>query len=53
MDKLQKGFTLIATKLFEKNGYIKIELALAKGKKDYDKRKKIIEKQQLKEIKEY
>ena len=23
----QKGFTLIATKLFEKNGYIKIELA--------------------------
>ena len=49
----QKGFTLIATKLFEKNGYIKIELALAKGKKDYDKRKKIIEKQQLKEIKDY
>ena len=49
----QKGFTLIATILFEKNGYIKIELALAKGKKDYDKRKKIIEKQQLKEIKDY
>ncbi len=49
----QKGFTIIATKLFEKNGYIKIELALAKGKKDYDKRKKIIEKQQLKEIKDY
>ena len=49
----QKGFTLIATKLFEKNGYIKIELALAKGKKDYDKRKKIIEKLQLKEIKDY
>ena len=49
----QKGFTIIATKLFEKNGYIKVELALAKGKKDYDKRKKIIEKQQLKEIKDY
>ena len=49
----QKGFTLIATKLFEKNGYIKVELALAKGKKDYDKRKQIIEKQQLKEIKDY
>jgi SsrA-binding protein len=49
----QKGFTLVATKLFEKNGFIKIELALAKGKKDYDKRKKIIEKQQLKEIKDY
>ena len=27
----QKGYTLIATKVFEKNGYIKIELALAKG----------------------
>jgi len=49
----QKGFTLVATKLLEKNGFIKIELALAKGKKDYDKRKKIIEKQQLKEIKDY
>jgi len=49
----QKGFTLVATKLFEKNGYIKIELALAKGKKDYDKRKKIIEKQQIKEIRDY
>jgi len=49
----QKGFTIIAKKLFEKNGYIKIELALAKGKKDYDKRKKIIEKQQLKEIRDY
>ena len=49
----QKGFTLIATKVFEKNGYIKVELALAKGKKDYDKRKKIIEKQHKKEIKNY
>ena len=49
----QKGFTLIATKVFEKNGYIKIEFALAKGRKDYDKRKKIINKEHLKEIKNY
>ena len=49
----QKGYTLVATKVLEKNGYIKIELALAKGKKDYDKRKKIIEKQHNKEIKYY
>lgn len=49
----QKGFTLIATKIFEKNGYIKVELALARGKKDYDKRKKLIEKQHKKEIKNY
>ena len=37
----QKGYTLIATKVFEKNGYIKVELALAKGKKNIDKRRKI------------
>ena len=49
----QKGYTLIATKVFEKNGYIKIEFALAKGRKDYDKRKKILNKEHLKEIKNY
>ena len=49
----QKGYTLIATKVFEKNGYIKIELALAKGKKEYDKRKKILNKEHSKEIKNY
>jgi len=49
----QKGYTLIATKVFENNGYIKIELALAKGKKDYDKRKKILNKEHSKEIKNY
>ena len=27
----QKGYTLVATKLFESNGYVKVELALAKG----------------------
>ena len=49
----QKGYTLIATKLFEKNGYVKIEIALAKGKKNYDKRKKLIDKQHNREIKNY
>ena len=49
----QKGYTLIATKVFEKNGFIKIELALAKGKKDYDKRRKILNKEHSKEIKNY
>ena len=48
-----KGNSLIATKIFEKNGYIKIELALAKGKRDYDKRKKITKKQHQKEMKDY
>ena len=49
----QKGFTLVATKVFEKNGFIKIEFALAKGRKDYDNRKKIINKEHSKEIKNY
>ena len=49
----QKGYTLVATKLFESNGYVKVEVALAKGKKDYDKRSKIVDKQHRKEIKNY
>lgn len=48
-----KGNTLVAMKIYEKNGFIKIELALGKGKKDYDKRKKITEKQHKKDMKNY
>ncbi len=48
-----KGLTLIATKVFEKNGYIKVELALAKGKKNIDKRKKIDNKRIKKELRDY
>ena len=40
--KLQeKGFTLIPTKLYFKDGIAKVELALAKGKRLYDKREDI------------
>jgi len=35
----QKGFTLIPLKLYFKNGYAKIEIGLAKGKKLFDKRR--------------
>ena len=48
-----KGNSLIAIKLFEKNGFIKVDLALGKGKKSFDKRKKIIKKQHSKEMKDY
>ena len=48
-----KGFTLVATKVFEQNGYIKIQLALAKGKKDIDKRRKITDKRVKKEIRDF
>jgi SsrA-binding protein len=34
----EKGLTLVPTKCYLKNGKIKIELGLAKGKKLYDKR---------------
>ena len=32
------GFTLVPTKLYFKNGKAKLELAIAKGKKLFDKR---------------
>ena len=41
-----KGLTLIATKVFEQNGYIKIQLALAKGKKISTKEERL----QIKEL---
>ncbi|MSQ92673.1 MAG: SsrA-binding protein SmpB [Gammaproteobacteria bacterium] len=34
----QKGYTCIATGLYWKDRYVKCEVALAKGKKQYDKR---------------
>ena len=38
----EKGFTLIPTKIYLERGRIKCELALAKAKKMYDKREKIL-----------
>ncbi len=37
----EKGLTLIPLKVYSKNGRIKMEVALAKGKKLYDKRRDI------------
>lgn len=37
----EKGLTLIPLRLYFKNGKVKVELALAKGKKVYDKRESI------------
>ena len=40
--KMQReGFTLIPTKMYFKKGKAKIEIAVAKGKKQYDKRQTI------------
>lgn len=48
----QKGMTLVPLKLYFKGGLCKIELALAKGKKKYDKREKIKHKEALRELKQ-
>ncbi len=37
----EKGLTLVPLRLYFKNGKVKVELALAKGKKVYDKRESI------------
>lgn len=40
----QKGFTLVPLRLYLRDGLAKIELAVAKGKRQYDKRKAISER---------
>ena len=37
----QEGLTLVPTKMYFKKGKVKIEIAVAKGKKLYDKRQSI------------
>ncbi|MEW6327793.1 MAG: SsrA-binding protein SmpB [Thermodesulfobacteriota bacterium] len=46
----EKGFTLIPTRIYFKNGWVKVELALAKGKKLYDKRESIKRREEEREI---
>lgn len=41
---LQKGNTIIPLKIFFKNGFAKVQIGLAKGKKRFDKRESIKEK---------
>lgn len=45
------GITLIPLKIYDKNGKIKVELGLGKGKKKYDKRETIKKREQEREIK--
>lgn len=46
----QKGITLVPLKAYLKDNHMKIELALAKGKHDYDKRNAIKKCEQEREI---
>ena len=46
----EKGYNLIPLKLYFKNGKVKVELAVAKGKKNYDKRDTIKKREADREI---
>ena len=47
----QKGLTIVAVRLYiADNGYAKLRIALARGKKEYDKRQSIKEKDMRREM---
>jgi len=46
----QKGVTIIPVKMYLKNGKAKLEIAVAKGKKLYDKRQEIAKKDQVRDL---
>lgn len=48
----EKGYTLIPTKVYFTKGRAKIEIALAKGKRKYDKRRALKEKELKKDMEE-
>jgi len=46
----ETGFTLIPISLYFKDGYAKVQIGLARGKKDFDKRQTLKEKDAKREI---
>lgn len=46
----QKGYTVVPTRMYLLKGRAKLEIALAKGKRDYDKRQVIAERDSKREI---
>lgn len=47
----KQGLTVVPTRLFNQGRFIKVELSIAKGKKNYDKRETIKRRQQDREAK--
>ncbi len=45
-----KGFTLVPLKLYIRNGMAKLEIGVARGKKSYDKRRTIAERDARREL---
>jgi SsrA-binding protein len=57
IDKIEKGiersgFTVVPTKLYFQGAWAKVEIAIAKGKKNYDKRQSEKEKSERRELRE-
>ncbi len=46
----QKGFTLVPLQVYFKEGKVKVEVGLARGKKLYDKRQDLAKKDQRREV---
>jgi len=46
----ESGFTLVPLRLYDRRGRLKVEIALAKGKRQYDKRAAIAERESKREI---
>lgn len=46
----ERGYSLVPLKLYFKDGRVKVELGLAKGKKSYDKREAIRKKDERREL---
>ena len=45
------GYTIVPLSVYNKNGIIKVKIALARGKKNYDKRESITKRDRSREIK--
>jgi SsrA-binding protein len=48
----ERGYTLIPLRVYFKGGYAKVELGLARGKKTYDKRRKLREEDERRRTQE-
>lgn len=46
----QKGYTLIPLRMYFKGGYAKVELGLCRGKRQYDKRRAIAERDERRDM---
>lgn len=46
----QKGYTIVPTRMYLAHGLAKLEIALAKGKRQYDKRRKLRERDAQRQV---